>query len=145
MALKFDDTGINPITLFRVKHTFVANDLHILVPVEGVFYLDSMSVVSTTTGLPVAWSPWVLDEHHFALTGKAVAVSVAIDDVQSSDTVILSYQAVDGPLSTSSKAYQLLVDAIEAATTGSINWSRVKHPATFSGFPHTHPVTDNRT
>lgn len=139
----YDKTGKNPNNKITGEiHTLIAGDHHIIIPTEGVFYVDEMTVFSISTGQPVAWAPYYFDTDVFALTGKPVAVGVGITDLQSAGDFSLSYQFVGGPMAFSTRAAIELKKAIEVATTGPIPWSRVKHPATFRGAEHGHVLTD---
>jgi hypothetical protein len=140
-VLPYDPTGVaaeNKIT--NEKHVLQDGLYKLVVPRYRGFYKDGMVVRNATTGTEIASSEYECGELLATVTyttGREAYGCVLFYDKTITGAISIDYQAVGGDEHYSP---MLLNEAVQKAyTIGSVDWSKLEHPHTFTPKPgHIH-------
>lgn len=144
-----DYTGLNPNNLVVSEpHVLDLGGTRIIVPNYGPFFTDpnTLILIDQATGKRLAprtqYVAIQLEEEPTLESGKEICSLLVIEDAKVSDNVLVTYQALGGPLSYSVQAIIEMVKNLDlddrAVTWGAI----VGKPNRFPPTAHTHPLTD---
>lgn len=144
---KFDATGKSPDNFVSNEpQSLVPRTIRATVPNHGLYYANSMVVVDAANNQPltpgVDWQPAELDEEITERTGIAAFAVVIITNPSVSPQVLLTYQAVGGPNSTTIGAIQSMLDKMQTDSRP-VDWANVLNkPTQFSPAKHLHDIGD---
>lgn len=135
LRYQFDPTGKRSANLIiEEEHVLSSSDAKLLVLNEGLFYTDGFILRRSGSGTPLVkgtdYGFVSLDPHITAQTGLEAAGAIQLSDDATNDTYYVTYQCVGGYEGRSNQLVLDLIEAIELAKTGELDWKAIKNKPT---------------
>lgn len=144
---QYDSSGVSSTNLINGEsRTFITTDPSVFVPLEGLFYGTSVTILNGGTPLVLGtdYELEALEPHYTHVTGKAVYAGIKRLSASMLGTIEITYQCLGGPEGVSNAFVTSLKEAINNAVSNpTVNWSDiVGKPSAFVPSSHKHYPSD---